>query len=111
MRNFFNSKSVFFAVLFLFTASFAWNISHGFGTAGGCRLASPAFAPDVRLAHGPTVPPDPWDVRLAHGPTVPPDPWDVRLAHGPTVPPDPWDVRLAHGPTVPPDPWDLRIAG
>ena len=99
MRNFFNNKSVFFAVLFLFSASFAWNISHGFGTSGGgCRLASPAFAPD------------PWDVRIAHGPTVPPDPWDVRIAHGPTVPPDPWDVRIAHGPTVPPDPWDLQIA-
>ena len=81
MRSFFNSKSVFFGVLFLFTGSIAWNISHGSGaSAGGCRLVSPAFAPAARIAHGPTVPPDPWDVRLAHGPTVPPDPWDVRIA-------------------------------
>ena len=35
------------------------------------------FAPEV-IAHGPTLPPDPWagsTENLTHGPTLPPDPW------------------------------------
>jgi hypothetical protein len=96
MRKFFDSKFAFIAVLSLFTSAFTWNMLHGERAIvidGGHLL----MVPDVTL--------------VAHGPTVPPDPWDVRIAHGPTVPPDPWDVRIAHGPTVPPDPWDLQIAG
>ena len=112
MRKFFNGKSAFFAVFALFTSAFTWNTLHGAGAINsGHILLAPGV---VRLAHGPSVPPDPWDgVRIAHGPSVPPDPWDgVRIAHGPSVPPDPWDgVRIAHGPSVPPDPWDgVRIA-
>ena len=107
MRKFFDSKFAFFTVLALFAFAFTWNILHGVSQINSGHIL---LAPDVvLLAHGPSIPPDPWDgVRLAHGPTVPPDPWDgVRIAHGPTVPPDPWDgVRIAHGPTVPPDPWD-----
>jgi hypothetical protein len=77
MCKFFAGKFAFIAtfVLFTCTSAFTW-----------------------RLAHAPSVPPDPWDgVRIAHAPSVPPDPWDgVRLAHAPSVPPDPWDgVRLS----------------
>jgi hypothetical protein len=102
----------FIALLSLFISALTWNMVDSVGANAG---RSALLSPDVPLvAHGPTVPPDPWDgVRIAHGPTVPPDPWDgVRIAHGPTVPPDPWDgVRIAHGPTVPPDPWDgVRVA-
>ena len=112
MRKFFDSKFAFIAVLSLFTSAFTWNILQG---AGATNSGHMLLAPDaVLLAHGPSVPPDPWDsVRIAHGPTIPPDPWDsVHIAHGPTIPPDPWDsVRIAHGPTIPPDPWDsVRIA-
>jgi hypothetical protein len=106
MRKF-NGKFAFIAVFSVSTFAFTWNVLHGAGTTVGGHTLTASHA--VLLAHGPTVPPDPWDgVRVAHGPTVPPDPWDgVRIAHGPTVPPDPWDgVRIAHGPTVPPDPWD-----
>lgn len=56
----------------------------------------------VDVAHGPTLPPEPW---VAHGPTLPPEPWN-KLAHGPTLPPEPWN-KLAHGPTLPPEPWKL----
>ncbi|MCX6627624.1 MAG: hypothetical protein NTW28_08350, partial [Candidatus Solibacter sp.] len=79
MRSFFDSKFAFIAVLSLFTFAFTWNMMHGTtATAGGHLLV----LPDVTLvAHGPTIPPDPWDgVRIAHGPTIPPDPWDgVRM--------------------------------
>ena len=85
MRKSFAGKSAFFAVFFLFTFAFTWNLVHGAGAiVGGLFLA----APDVTLlAHSPSVPPDPWDgVRLAHSPSVPPDPWDgVRLAHSPKI--------------------------
>lgn len=30
----------------------------------------------------------------------------LKIAHGPTFPPDPWDGKVSHGPTFPPDPWD-----
>ena len=81
MRRFFDSKSAFATILFLFAGSISWNITHGSGAiAIGHQFLAPVFAPELQLAHGPTVPPDPWDVRIAHGPTVPPDPWDVRIA-------------------------------
>jgi len=107
MRKILDDKLAFIMVIFLFTLAFTLNAMHGAGTSVG---HTPLALPDVTLvAHGPTIPPDPWDgVSIAHGPTIPPDPWDgVRIAHGPTIPPDPWDgVRIAHGPTIPPDPWD-----
>ena len=75
MRKVFASKFAFIAVLFLFTSAFTWNIVDGAGAIVGEHIL---MAPDaVLLAHGPSVPPDPWDgVRIAHGPSVPPDPWD-----------------------------------
>ncbi len=111
MRRFFDNKSSFFAVLFLFVGAFIASVSHDAGVlTEGQRLVVSSLGSGVQIAHGPTVPPDPWNVQIAHGPTVPPDPWNVRIAHGPTVPPDPWNVKIAHGPTVPPDPWNLQIA-
>ena len=96
MRTFFASKLAFLAVLFLFASAFTWNILQGVGATNSGHML---LAPDaVLLAHGPSMPPDPWDgVRIAHGPSMPPDPWDgVRIAHGPSMPPDPWDgVRIA----------------
>ena len=75
MRRFFENenKIAFFAILFLFTAAFAWNSAQGTVVSGHSMIA----AGSVLLAHGPTIPPDPWEgVRLAHGPTIPPDPWE-----------------------------------
>ena len=96
MRKIFDGNFKFIAVLSLITSALTWSMVNGAGDSAG-RFA--LLSPDgLLVAHGPTVPPDPWDgVRIAHGPTVPPDPWDgVRIAHGPTVPPDPWDgVRVA----------------
>ena len=62
MRKFFAGKFAFIAIFFLFTFAFTWNLVHGAGaTVGGLFVA----APDVTLAHSPSVPPDPWDgVRL-----------------------------------------------
>ena len=80
MRKFFDNKFPVFAVLALFTSAFTWNLMPG---AGQIQSGHILLAPDVvLLAHGPTMPPDPWDgVRIAHGPTMPPDPWDgVRIA-------------------------------
>jgi hypothetical protein len=106
MRKNFDLKFAFIALLSLLTSLFTWNMVRGTRVASG----SLAMVPGVTLvAHGPSLPPDPWDgVRIAHGPSLPPDPWDgVRIAHGPSLPPDPWDgVRIAHGPSLPPDPWD-----
>jgi hypothetical protein len=50
-------------------------------------------------------------VNIAHGPTLPPEPWvakAVKPAHGPTLPPEPWVANVVnHGPTLPPEPWKL----
>jgi hypothetical protein len=123
MRKFFASRLTFVAILILFVSAFTWNVVHGAGvgsTVGGHILTMP----DVWLiAHNPAPGPDgPYDVRVAHGPTLPPDPYpeggNVRVAHGPTLPPDPYpeggNVRVAHGPTLPPDPYpeggNVRVA-
>jgi hypothetical protein len=97
MRRLFASKFALIAIPILFTSAFTWNLVTSAGT--------------IVVGHGMTAPDA---VLLAHGPSMPPDPWDgVRIAHGPSMPPDPWDgVRIAHGPSMPPDPWDgVRIAG
>lgn len=85
----------------------------------------PAFASCLRfadndnaatIAHGPTLPPEPWLQKPAHGPTLPPEPWLQKPAHGPTLPPEPWGTSAtlkaavstpSHGPTLPPEPWKL----
>jgi hypothetical protein len=68
----------------------------------------PAFASCLRFADN--------AVTVAHGPTLPPEPWLQKPAHGPTLPPEPWDGAPAldahartpaHGPTLPPEPWKL----
>ena len=105
MRRFFENKNnvAWFAIPFLFITALA--CIQGTAVDGHPMIATDS----VLLAHGPSIPPDPWEgVRLAHGPSIPPDPWEgVRLAHGPSIPPDPWEgVRLAHGPSIPPDPWE-----
>src|SRR5260370_17772373 len=105
MRRFFDLNSTFFAVLFLFAFAMTWNGSTSLTT--GHRFMAPSFAPDVQIAHGPTLPPDPWNVQIAHGPTLPPDPWNVQIAHVPTLPPDPWNLHIAHAPTLTPHPRHL----
>jgi len=112
MSRFFENRIAFIAVVIIFAAGWAWSSGQGGAIPAGHMLLEPALT----VAHGPTMPPDPWDGNLAmkHGPTMPPDPWDGNLAvkHGPTMPPDPWDGNLAvkHGPTMPPDPWDGNLA-
>ena len=113
MSRLVESKFMFAVVFILFALACAANAIQGAGVGFPSHklLAGP-----VNVAHGPTMPPDPWDgqVTIAHGPTMPPDPWDgqVTIAHGPTMPPDPWDgqVTIAHGPTMPPDPWDGNLS-
>jgi hypothetical protein len=108
MRKFFENKVVYAVIVFIFAACSAWSAKEeSADTQSGYLLRAPAEL----IAHGPTLPPDPWQggTLLAHGPTLPPDPWQggTLLAHGPTLPPDPWQggTRLTHGPTLPPDPW------
>jgi hypothetical protein len=108
MQRFFENKLAFVAIFVLFATAVAFNASQG--------NESPAAAnkwrtsPVTQLAHGPSIPPDPWDGLAAnHGPSIPPDPWDgnSKVQHGPSIPPDPWDGLAAnHGPSIPPDPWD-----
>jgi hypothetical protein len=95
MRTFFASKIAFLAILMIFTAGCICNISQG----AAITPADHFFLEAVpAVAHGPSMPPDPWDGNLAlkHGPSMPPDPWDGNLAlkHGPSMPPDPWDGNL-----------------
>ncbi len=41
-------------------------------------LAGLALTGTVRVAHGPTMPPEPWEtIQIAHGPTMPPEPWET----------------------------------
>jgi hypothetical protein len=75
MRRFLDHYLTITAAATLFALAIAWNTSHG----GQPLLpATLSGAPSVDLvAHGPTMPPDPWDwTQVAHGPTMPPDPWD-----------------------------------
>ena len=112
MRNFFENRMFCAVVAWLFAAGFAFNAHQG---TVAMRPSSLWSAVDLELvAHGPTLPPEPWQGearQIAHGPTLPPEPWqgEARLvAHGPTLPPEPWqgEARLvAHGPTLPPEPW------
>ena len=113
MSRLLDNKLIFAAVIALFALACASNAIQGAGVPVHSHML---LAEPVNVAHGPTMPPDPWDgnVTIAHGPTMPPDPWDgnVTIAHGPTMPPDPWDgnVTIAHGPTMPPDPWDGNLS-
>jgi hypothetical protein len=111
MQRFFENKLAFAAVLLLFVMAMVTNI-----TQAGNSPAMPdqwATSTAIQLAHGPSIPPDPWDWnKVQHGPSIPPDPWDWSAAnHGPSIPPDPWDWnKVQHGPSIPPDPWDWAKA-
>ena len=60
MRKFFDNKFAFIAVFSMLTSAFAWNVMHGSSAASSGHFV---VAPDVMmlLAHGPSLPPDPWD--------------------------------------------------
>ena len=97
MRRFLENKVAYAATASLFTMALAWNVVHGNGAlASGSHLIA---TEPVMIAHGPSMPPDPWEgirtAGIAHGPSMPPDPWEgVRTAsvtHGPSMPPDPWE--------------------
>ena len=47
---------------------------HGKPSDGKEKVLRRAIMQDRELAHGPSIPPDPWE--LAHGPSIPPDPWE-----------------------------------
>jgi len=104
------SKIAFTITVCGFVFALMWNASQD----AGVSLAGHGMLAPAVIAHGPTLPPDPWagsESLVAHGPTLPPDPWagsKSLVAHGPTLPPDPWagsKSLVAHGPTLPPDPW------
>ena len=91
MHRILDNKYMSAAIMFLFALAFACNTLQGLTPSlPGSVLTG---LDTVAVAHGPTMPPDPWEpVRVAHGPTMPPDPWEpVRVAHGPTMPPNPWE--------------------
>ena len=126
MRKFLQSNSAYATLFVLFTIALAVNSLSGSAlpafVAGSTTTsyapdsAGSTAIPDAReLAHGPTIPPDPWEdnsiqspkprpkPQLAHGPTIPPDPWEDNSIQSPKPRPKP---QLAHGPTIPPDPWE-----
>jgi hypothetical protein len=71
MRRLFEDENrvAFFAIPFLLTAAFASS-----SVPGTVVNIYPTITADpVLLAHGPSIPPDPWEgVRLAHGPSQKP---------------------------------------
>jgi hypothetical protein len=77
------SKLAFAIASCAFAISLMWNAGQNFGQS----LAGHGIFAPVVIAHGPTLPPDPWagtESLLAHGPTLPPDPWagtESLLAH------------------------------
>src|SRR5207237_944906 len=94
MRRFLRNKFAFATTMLAFASAQCWNLSQGGGwSAPGrtCLVLEPKL-----VAHGPSLPPDPWvgcPTVLAHGPSLPPDPWvgfRKTVAHGPSLPPDPW---------------------
>src|SRR5258707_13739953 len=102
MPRFFDNKIAFGAIIFVFTIAFAWCVIHGTGMPLPGHLM---LDPDsMNVAHGPTLPPDPWEGGLAaHGPTLPPDPWEGGLvAQRDMLPPQTWQGGLvSHGQTIP----------
>jgi len=85
------SKIAFAITVCAFVVALIWNTSQNTVPA----VAGHGILAPVVIAHGPTLPPDPWagtENLVAHGPTLPPDPWagTENIVHGPTLPPDPW---------------------
>ena len=63
MRQFFENKFAFIAIFLLFVAAFTWNTSQGvLAPAAGILLEDPSGP--ALVAHGPSMPPDPWDGTL-----------------------------------------------
>jgi len=110
MHRLFDNKYAYAANALVFALALAWNATQGTG------LLLPGHGTWtsglVTVAHGPSLPPDPWvgggagaggssRSLVAHGPSLPPDPWvgggagaggssRSLVAHGPSLPPDPW---------------------
>ena len=79
MRRLVENKFMFAAVFVLFALACATSAIHG---ARVPALSHKLLAEPANVAHGSTMPPDPWDgqVTVAHGPIMPPDPWDGNLS-------------------------------
>jgi hypothetical protein len=74
MRTFLENKLAA-AVFPLFALAFACSIAQGVDPVVPGRLLTDADL--MLLAHGPSMPPDPWEKsRVAHGPSMPPEPWE-----------------------------------
>ena len=93
------NKFAFAATVLAFGLARGWNTQQG-----AMQMPSHSLlgARPMMVAHGPSIPPDPWcppgvvcgdnaATLVAHGPSIPPDPWvEGLVAHSPTMPPDPW---------------------
>ena len=78
MSRFVENKFMFAAVLLLFALACASNLIEGAGVPVPSH--SPLASDPVTVAHGPSMPPDPWESgQLAHGPSMPPDPWESGI--------------------------------
>ncbi|MBZ5624046.1 MAG: hypothetical protein LAQ69_35905, partial [Acidobacteriia bacterium] len=97
MRRLLGNKFAFATTLLAFASAYGWSFQQGSGLLiTGHNLATTP----LNIAHGPSIPPDPWaggnaTTLIAHGPSIPPDPWaggnaTTLIAHGPSIPPDPW---------------------
>ena len=77
MHRVLDNKYTVAAAVLLFALAFACNAFQGTAPSlPGSVLIGQAT---VAVAHGPSMPPDPWEVnRVAHGPSMPPDPWEVN---------------------------------
>jgi len=93
MKNLLENKVAALTVLVLFAIAVALNSYIGAAATAPARGLALADPENELVAHGPSLPPDPWEsIRVAHGPSLPPDPWEsIRVAHGPSLPPDPWE--------------------
>lgn len=73
MKRFFDNKIAFAAILFLFTCALTWNMVHGRQFFSSSHLqALPGIVNGQALMH------DGKAVRIAHGPTMPPDGGAIR---------------------------------
>ena len=61
MRSFFENKAAYAVTVTLFTVALAWNTVHGGITAIPGHLLLPERWDVQVVAHGPSLPPDPWE--------------------------------------------------
>ena len=77
MHRLLDNKYTVAATIVLFALAFACNTSQG--TAPSLPGSALTRLDTVAVAHGPSMPPDPWELnRVAHGPSMPPDPWELN---------------------------------